>query len=541
MRAQDFPGAELPRAASTISAEAQSFDGDPSSAAAPAVFRDMPIGATYEQPSNGLFWTKTSHGWQPQESLGFFNATRERLFFTVDPVNGISPPSGITVHTQAEYVALGAPLKYAQDALDILPQYVDYYTQINLLAGTHLAKPGGAGFSFLGNRWLTVSKSCSSRARDQAPLPGQFFTAFTSLWFKGADHNVLQMGVSGSRLSDYVINAPGQAWIVNEHRGRFVQVTDGANAGSKYLIVGNTASTLDITGFIYTAGAMTFNITAPSSIVLNSENGTTPLAYEMVSTSVASGLHGLFTVFADIQFGTVALGSSWFQLMNTSFVFPQYCRLVNADTAFNVNYGSPNEGGASVYMDSCDIELTSGYLDSSGFNVCRAQWLMFNNLIRGSTSRLMRLDSGVAFYGIDNWFLPSGTAEAVAFQGGQHLIQISDNGFRVRGSGTSTGIRVYSGDAQIRSFSAVVDNCSPAVDIAGGESFTIASGSITGTGNAVAWRVRNGSQVNVPLSSALAGTVEVEVDGVAKTYSGDFSTVGSVVNGALGSRVRRFA
>jgi len=533
-----YPGAELPRRAASVDAASLGYAGSPNAPAAPVVLRDMPGGTTYQDPSTGQWWIKDALGWALlADGLGLVSATQGNIVMRVDPVIGVSPAPGTYVHNQAEYDALGAPLKYCQDALDILPQFIDHGITVSCAAGEHLAKPGTMGTSpYAVNSFLrTGSHHSSANGVPNGNIPPELFGSIGVL-FNG-EVTIHQASISGSRTALRVFTAPGETWTINEHKGRFASFVSGSGAGYISVIVSNTADTLTIAED-FPAGASVIDITSPATVWLFSEDGITQLPDYGWSVGPGGGDESPLTIvylFTNIQFGKPAVPWTFFQVV-TSYYFIMFCRAFcyspSGAQFVNSGWGSGYVKG-DIIVANCEIAMLGGAsLDAFGFGL----FYMASSYMHGTASgRLMRLDSGATLSLYANTIEPVGAISAVYVNNGAYM---SGNGNLFIGDGNCTGIRQALGTTKIRGFSADFQNCAVAVQV--DQDDLNVQGTLTGAGNTVGWQVAGGARVNAALAG-IGATTAVLLDGVAKTYAGDWPTAGTEVVGTLNSRIRRKA
>jgi len=179
------------------------------------------------------------------------DATLEPITMQVDYATGVRPPNGTVVRTQAEYDALGAPLKYVQDAEAIRPRIVNHQIIVELAAGEHYrdttrVDPGTYAP-------ILMLFGFTSTNTDEKDYNNLFGGLTGQMAFRGAT-NTLESSIPGTWGVDLpdantreFVRSDGGTWTPEEHRGNFVLCTSGVNAGSKWPIVDNTADTLIIT------------------------------------------------------------------------------------------------------------------------------------------------------------------------------------------------------------------------------------------------------------------------------------------------------
>jgi hypothetical protein len=245
----------------------------PSTLAGAEVLADGQLAPVTDQPGVNLYVRK---GGVLVPAVTTALEVNSEINMTVDPSTGVSPPSGTVVHSQADYDALGAPLLYIQDAIDILPLVLNSNIRINLAAGEHLAKSGAGG---TGNQ----TRCCIQLVRGaMSHKHGAYNSTLTSpsnqnayLYITGTTSTVVYAEEAGTTSGAELTRTSG-SWTAGELRGKFVIIVTGAGAGLKYPIEENTTTMLRVAGAVFSpAGAVTFRIEEPAAVILPSSDGVT--------------------------------------------------------------------------------------------------------------------------------------------------------------------------------------------------------------------------------------------------------------------------
>jgi hypothetical protein len=113
---------------------------------------------------------------------------------------------------------------------------------------------------------------------------------------------------------------------------------------------------------------------------------------------------------------------------------------------------------------------------------------------------------------------------------------------RIKGNGICTGILIYgiytNFGGTINAMNFQIDNCAEGLRLQSGALMQMGAG-ITGSGNAIGYKLETGSELVIVNPTALGATTEIMIDGQAVPYA-DVAIVGTELVGAAGSRfVRR--
>jgi hypothetical protein len=262
--------------------------------------------------------------------------TLEPMIFDVDYVTGQSPPADTVVRTQAEYAALGFPLRFAQEVEEILPQNVDFSIIARVAAGEQYAKPDAAGsysaFMFRNPLWTSNRSQKYNNGLDR-PTPGiRFVGAIT----------VLDAALAGvtSQVGDYtVFTRDAGTWAPDALRGKFVEIESGIGTGTKCLIRSNTDTVLTLAMRIVSVGACVVDTYESATTFVSSENGVDPTMYGFIGFGDGSNAQDPIE-FENINFGKVSLPFSYSNLSGTAFSFKECTYRGNLIAAIDKSYHS---------------------------------------------------------------------------------------------------------------------------------------------------------------------------------------------------------
>lgn len=464
-------------------------------------------------------------------------STQSSITMVVDYDNGESPPAGTIITSQDDYDNLGLTngLKYIQDALDMLPLYIEHQVKINLTDGTHYAKPGtGGDFSMTLNVPSFLSRSYKFYF-DQGPLytPG--------IWISGSV-TVEEESISGT-LAAYSFTRSTGTWTEDSLVGKRILITSGASAGTEFLICKNSATVAELCSRATSVGSCVANVIGLGAALISNDGDTSTWLGVQMSNLVASNVP--LVLFDHVSLGTISdrlmtstLSSSFagfnscdiFVDGNLNFAYASFSSSVNVKSYFDCGVGS---------------SISSVCLGYNGFSGC-----LFLSSATTGTSLFSSYDHAahtVATFS-DCVFRAMGS-----FSG--YLLQVSDNiqtllsvNTRLLGNNLCKGILLSQafgyGSPKISlitssGYSPSIANCTIAVEARGCVSpITVSSqfDASLSTGNGVGFKLSQGSDLHVKNLSAIAATTEVEIDGEAIPYS-EFANVGDCVIGIKGSKL----
>lgn len=474
--------------------------------------------------------------------------TIEEMTFTVNSDTGVSPATSVRIRSQAEFTALGSPLRYIHDVFDILQGVTVMYPINVLLDGTaaHGAKPGSCGPVYLGYEPIIGPPTNGSWGRG----PSYFGSDFSKLrWFGGINFEGVgeveieasQGGVISGTAGKYLTRDLG-TWIVNEHRGRLVRIDSGIGAGSYAVVVANTTTELETVSYSLDAGSCNFSIIEPKTVIADTANHSG--VYNFGSS------WGGYITFFNLKFGTVAQPSSIQIFINTT---PSYyianCMFVTRSFQFDA---ASQDGYVRCDISSIRLVYDPNYISAVWLKSCT--FFPWGTLIYSTDIDRPLVDMEAAYFYWERVAVlaPSGMSAGVPLvrigQGMSRIYGDFADGMRLRGNGVCDLIQVlgdlvfgYSVYATIISMR--LENAANAIVVDGGKvtfpnNLTISGTSALATG----WRLLDGGQVFVNNPADIGGTTNIVIDGETKTYVADMANPGDVINGRYGSRfVRRVA
>jgi hypothetical protein len=455
-------------------------------------------------------------------------AAHETIAMEVDYATGVSPAANVIITSQAEYNALGAPLKFPQDALDILPPNLSKTVTVKLLAGSHYAKPGVYGFGYaLG---LFSSPKVMTAKNFLADDLTFFYERQIVFWGEDAETEADQ---AGTVSSGKIVTRTSGTWTADQHRGKLCLFTSGANAGVKQVIAKNTTTQLTLVGYPPATGACTFTIVEPAATWFDHEFGSANGAGFWLNGPSTGG----FMRFNNLAFGT---------------------------TADRINSGVQVDVGAEAWFQNCTFAIQSpgGYASGivsprafffdSSFDLDAAYPISINGpsavlfsgcLIYGKVSYWGLIFESIAGY-IDMRYcalraaptMSSAVPLIAVWEGKLTLADTTLDG----GAGNAQGILVgYEyGPASASITGLTVDNCSTAIK-ALNQGRVVIHSAISGSGNTNGYVADDCGVITAPVAlSGLAAANPIILDGTTAQYS-DIPNLGDWLEGPSGSRIVR--
>jgi hypothetical protein len=459
-----------------------------------------------------------------KELDGYFEGavTTESINMVVDSSSGTSPPDGTIVTSQAEYDALGYDLKYPQDALDILPHFVNHAVKILLKSGIHLGKSGSSGWTGVLDGFLHIPPiKPSSKKKYFAPDFSAPATYFPNILFYGEGHTTIEGSQSGTSAT-YSITRDSGTWTTDEHKGKMVEILTGPSAGNIYVIAGNTTTELEVCGNISSTGSITFAIIENNTTCLSSLDGVSSSGF-----GIALGATNIIFEFRDLNFGNSSINfdtiiPSSGDYHNSATTFTR-CNLLSKSYLLAGNtYAGTNsrfEISASYMRFTSATNELGLYCDTNGFmrlNGC---------LIDGtatSAGALIGTDNGGRYNIANTVFRPdagfSGSCISLASGSASFSTKL-----RLYGNSTCTGVflRDEMGACSIRNIGGVVRDCAIGVHVESVGAININSSFSSGecTGNTIGWKIENGSSISALNPQIIEATTDIEIDGDNTSYS----------------------
>jgi hypothetical protein len=479
--------------------------------------------------------------------------TTERIVMSVDPLLGVSPGVNTIVTSQAEYDALGAPLLYVQDAVDILPEGIGGPVIVYLEDGEHLAKPGnptpyGTDSAFI--RTLKHFYSVTGKWLEGASFTYPFPMYSSSINFIGRNTVELVADQAGTydATGTFLVRDVGTGWTVDEFQGKFI-CEDYGDYGIYYTpIVGNTTNTLEVPfGYAYPGGT-TFSIVSHSAIALSSTDGITNNAKGIWLDGPSSCRFN----FCRLQLGKFGLGMVQAQIDGLAAVVQIQECLFYTPTQHAVVYPSTGFGTSpTLLLYNCtflqdSVAGISGVLYTEGGSFC----IFFGCFMRA------QIDSGsnsfCDFRAGSTGEFGSCTIHDLSNNNAKGGISLNETRCRVdnvkyvskfSGKGCMFFVGAHDGplaELYLRGTIRCEDGYA-VISAAGGVELKTCGVGIIGSGNANGVILAGGGTINLKTPANIGGTVNVTIDGLVYTWASQFAAAGDSVLGRYGSKIMRTA
>lgn len=460
------------------------------------------------------------------------------IVMAVDYVNGIVPPAGTIVRSQAEYDALGGSLKYLQDALNLLPLYLEHWVTINLVAGTHYAKPdtGGSVSPAMLTMPVFLSRGANYRSGSYPTFPGIVIEGQLT---------TEEEGVAGTLTNHTFVRSSG-TWVAGALIGKRLQLTSGASSGNELVIYDNTEDTVYFNKRMSAVGATVGNIVTLGSILLpNNGSKNTSRGLALSGSVAVTGTSRQMLTFSHVEIGSAVCGLPN-SLSGGASVNFRFSKMFLQGTFVWGHYGNSSQ----VMYDSV-IEYVGGGL----FCQYAGQFYIYDTLMLGSPRTSMgylcggdRPSASVDLL-CSNLIIrvaPTYTQTVIRMYSGAHLSFMSYS--RIIGNGQCVGIFVspstsHSHAPKVTFYKSAYDtpaikDCLTAIAVSSlyeALYFDLLDVSES-TGNTNGYVVSGGAKVMLYNPSCLSATNEITLDGEVFAYS-DLEEVGDVIVGRYGSSV----
>lgn len=324
-----------------------------------------------------------------------------------------------------------------------------------------------------------------------------------------------------SNVVPAVVTDSNATWTVNDHIGKFLQITSGAQNGQIRVIAKNDATSLTLASVFATAPitGVSYAIRVPSVIVTNSSSPT--LAMRLSGNS-GSGAGTTATITMDRMdfINTTAVGIACVIAPSNQSISMTNSRCsATASTAIGVSY----RGGGQLSLTGSVGQGTLNGLrlaslgPSASFNPSPTLSLS-NSLLYGSSTTGVGVDGSSATVGVAEWAGTSGyTAQTGDTSGTRGAITLNSVFSRTTtGSGTpllrclaagSNGIyqkgaaATVTNQAQIMFDNLYIDSCTVGIDLSTGLGNALVSvataGTLTCVGATTCLKTANGSRIHV--------------------------------------------
>lgn len=470
--------------------------------------------------------------------------TQESINMEVDHATGIEPPAGSIIRTQAEYDALvgSSPLKYCENVREILPEFIDHFIHADVFAGLQYAKPKDivAGFpnayAFLYfNNWL------SSKDQTHFEFVSGEFRERAKIRFRGAEV-VLEAEQTGTiNTSTYSLQATSASWTPDEWVGKWIKVTADASAGQYTVIDSNTSDTLYFTGSLSTSGACSFEIVEPDTTLVMSSDGSSADVFQFIRRPLPTTMPtGVELIFESVKVGTASYPCKPVLVSGAKIKFNR-CAFRMHDTNYLFMLDNNISISSALHMIDCHVDAPTSSCDLMfDFRNEMAYVILDGILMTGEcVSSVMVMESvGPSLAWLDTIFRVDVPTVFLVYGGG---IDFEGRNI-IDGMGTATGLYAVGtqlgGKIKFETMSTLsINDCAVALDFnAVGHVHSYYSP--VGSGNAVGWRIREGSQVVIRGGlSSLGATDEIEIDGQVIDYAD--MPAGSRLHGEDGSMLVR--
>jgi hypothetical protein len=439
--------------------------------------------------------------------------TKENIIMRIDPVGGTSPSEGTIVCDQSEYDALAADLLYVSDALRILPQGLNHIILVYLAPGEYSLRIGDKAVVPL--RSFTVDTTLASSS--SITINSRVFIG-PCVSFIAEEFAEIESSRAGTISAYKYLTVASGTWVVDEHKGKFVEILSGVNVTNIYPIVSNTTDRLFLTGK-KTSGACTFRIIDTTvDFVTAADYGT--LVLSSLATTNYYNFYG-------ISFNTPTSHKGSISFATPSIIY--YSKIINNySTSFNHSgcrpWGSIIQQTTGSYITLYECIIDTCYI----YGILHA------------TYGLILITSGSRLYFFN---LPVVEASGVV---ASPLITLNKgsgiyegNGCLLVGNGYCIGILAKEETAYANLAQLAIQNCAVALKADGTDLSAKDCGGETynqSTGNTIAFQAMNGGKiVTSGAPEKIYATTEIEIDGEVETYAE--LTAHKAITGRYGSQI----
>jgi hypothetical protein len=456
-------------------------------------------------------------GAMPQSVPGDYRKTKENLSIIVDPINGKSPPPNTTITQQSEYAALGYSLKYLSDAIAILPNGIGHIVNIRLLPGKHLSN--GAKFGNNSNFEIKCLKD-SSIYRELDP-----YGTRSGIYIEADSTNQIESEQAGTLGMD-TITGRTSTWVPDAYRGKIVEITSGINAGTKFPILGNDTSTLDLPYF-GNIGLCTFIIWEPNVFLMDSTDGA-------LSNSNGGSIRDVEVLvqFKNISFGTPDLPFTTIRMLDHSNLTLESCVVNSSSFIYSEVYDS-----STIIQDSY-LQIIGG---QSGLYMKNGAFVELVNIgISGyATNSLLKMYNRARSKIESVTFMPNQLHVSYCINCEGSLVNFKSS--QIKGNGSCSGLKISSDfqSTEVEDLDLKIENCVNTVifqncfvSIKDSKSFPNSSSNLNG------WTITNGAKIEVSNPETISAINQILIDGSSFSYD-QIRYPGDELIGLLGSSIRR--
>ncbi len=449
------------------------------------------------------------------------SATSASITYYVDPAGSDVTGSG----------SITLPFRSIQYALDSIPKRVRHIVNIKVSAGTYNGFtlngfvfdpiiPGSAtGISILGT-WVNF-----------APATGAATGTLSSV----------AAGTSNP-VTWAVLTDAGQTWTTDNLKGKFINILTGTSAGTILPIASNTATNLAVISssalgsiggtyaIIDSASIVNTPVEVPNSLPAVQGTPTIAAAHATINVygNIGSAVNNSLIRFEALK--TAAAAFYGFFTEGNQAITIARCQITGAVTGSGLSMLGP---GRTTLTQSI-VNLTTG----SGTSIAAAAGATQTSVI----STLTTCTTG----GIGNNAItvgsisgPFSSTTLVQVQIDSHLVGILSAGnvaislssVRISGAGGQLIKADPAHNAQAQTIIVVASGldlsnsgASTAVQLGGPQAFltcvvSASTGTITGSGNSIAFAVEQGARVQVSAASTITGTTEILLDSMPHTLA----------------------
>jgi hypothetical protein len=487
--------------------------------------------------TNGLNFTDPINGEVGMPALindRIQGKVQEQIIMAVDYSTGISPATNMKVFTQADYDALGYPVKYWQDAIDLIPSDANYKVTINVANGLHYARPGTTGGNPALKAALILPQFKHSESQDMMNASINFVAAMADV----------ETGIAVTVSAEGVTRTSG-AWSEDELLDQFIIITSGASSGADAIPVWKNSTSMAYLAKKFTAlGAAVVSVVKPGATFMPQWDDGTALNVGIYSRFI--GLASIPIKFEGIAFGNADKPWNYWNALTGQSIW--YTQCVAYGTQFIGTFESYSSASYSrIWMSSVVLHSIEGYSARSVFSMDGVSSVGGSGVVvLGSTSASALIMLGDYYSGsvlrISNLVVrPSASFSKVLvglYCGALFYPASSSSPCKIQGNGICTGIKIghYRGEQSYVSnlASMRIQDCAIAFDISGNTE-SLEALLPDSTGNTVGWKIEGGGRVVIKTPSQIAATTEMQIDGDSITYAA--LPAGTTFEGALGSSV----
>jgi hypothetical protein len=445
-----------------------------------------------------------------------FTATKEDMNWVVDYVNGVSPPDGTVITTQAEYDALGYPLKYVQDYARIVPDAIAHRIIVDCVAGNHYSRPGTE--PLYGGVFLSVAHRLLAARAGNVDSTKALRAA--GVMFRGVRlyvHEDVAVTIASGATGTTVTRSAG-TWDA-DLANKTVVVTSGTGLGQRAKIVSRTDTVLTCAGKL-TAGSVTVSVyDCATKWIPSADGGTTFQTYALNVGTTPFSDTGI--TFEDLQIGSTS--------------HPCYFATIGK-IIFN---GCNLHGSLSNTAKASELYFNYSYLE-----VPVALW---NGMVLGCHSSLKSsIVYGNAGDGHLVWFYPgtvhniegcyfipeTSYAGVVLDSYYAELVDFGGHPSFINGNTLCTGVKVQKNSTLVDTDILYLVDCAIGHHQVG---CSLNISGYKGSGNALIFKLEGGAQLYYNYSTTVVtGTLWSNIDGTDYAAS-NFAARGDTVTGAYGA------